>query len=318
MIVPAGSFMSHPLLISLIIFVAVFGVIAALGAAISSAKETKRKRTEDLKVLKAALAAPASPTLTGTKVDPAAETLAGAFTPRSQSELAGLKASLAAAGFATSQAVPLYASMRLISLVSGAFAGSAATLFINVPPRYQSLLVVIGLGIGLYAPQIVLKILATRRQKRITRALPDALDLIVISVDVGQGLDASLRRIIAHCSSSSRELCTEFRLFLNHLNMGVPRREALHQLGARAGVPELNSFSAVLAQADRFGSSISESLRSLSESMRIRRRQQAEEKAQQTAVKLIFPLVLFIFPGIFAVLVGPAAISLYRDLCAAN
>ena len=96
--------------------------------------------------------------------------------------------------------------------------------------------------------------------------------------------------------------------------MGRPRSEVLHELGARNGVPDLRALAAVLIQADRFGSSVAQALRTQSDAMRIRRRQMAEEKAAKTAVKLIFPLVLFIFPGIFVILVGPAAITMVREM----
>ena len=98
------------------------------------------------------------------------------------------------------------------------------------------------------------------------------------------------------------------------LQMGRPRVEVLHELGARTGVSDLRALAAVLIQADRFGSSVAQALRTQSDSMRIRRRQLAEEKAAKTAVKLIFPLVLFIFPGIFVILVGPAAITMVREM----
>ncbi|MDZ4686382.1 MAG: type II secretion system F family protein [Planctomycetaceae bacterium] len=239
------------------------------------------------------------------------------FQPRSEAELEGLKKGLAAAGFQSTGAVAAFATVRLLSLIAGASCGSMPSLLQSLDARYQPLLLLVGLTIGLYLPGIVLRTLAKRRQKRILKALPDTLDLLIISIEVGQALDTALRNIVEHLSLHGADLCVELRTFLNQLNMGKSRREALQSLGARSGVAELNSLAAVLIQADRFGSSISDSLRDLSEAIRIRRRHLAEEKAQQAAVKLIFPLVLFIFPGIFAVLVGPAAISLYRDFVAA-
>jgi tight adherence protein C len=106
----------------------------------------------------------------------------------------------------------------------------------------------------------------------------------------------------------------EFQLSNFQLQMGMPRADVLHELGARTGVEDLRSLAAILIQADKFGSSIAQALRVQSDSMRTKRRQLAEEKAAKTAVKLIFPLVLFIFPGIFVVLVGPAAITIVRDM----
>jgi tight adherence protein C len=111
-----------------------------------------------------------------------------------------------------------------------------------------------------------------------------------------------------------RVISEEFALSNFQLQIGRARAEVLHELGTRSGVDDLRSLSAILVQADKFGSSIAQALRVQSDSMRTRRRQLAEEKAAKTAVKLIFPLVIFIFPGIFVVLVGPAAITMVRDM----
>jgi tight adherence protein C len=109
-------------------------------------------------------------------------------------------------------------------------------------------------------------------------------------------------------------LSAEFALANFQLQMGRPRSQVLHELGARTGVQDVRTLAGVLIQAERFGSSVAQALRVQSDSMRVRRRQIAEEKAAKTAVKLIFPLVLFIFPGIFVVLVGPAAITMVRQM----
>jgi tight adherence protein C len=231
--------------------------------------------------------------------------------------LGWLKQDLTAAGFQSTTAIATYSTVRLLAFISAASISTTVCAAAKIESRFQPLILLVGLMVGLYLPRFVLRSLAKRRQKRILKALPDTLDLLVISIDAGQGLDAALRKILDRMPSQAADLGAEFRTYLNQLNMGMLRREALHQLGARSGVVELNSLAAVLNQADRFGISISDSLRDLSEAMRIRRRHLAEERAQKTAVKLIFPLVLFLFPGIFAVLVGPAAITLYRDFVGA-
>jgi tight adherence protein C len=123
-----------------------------------------------------------------------------------------------------------------------------------------------------------------------------------------------MRKVSEEMKRTYRVLADEFALTNFQLQMGRPRGEALHELGVRTGVSDLRALAAVLIQADKFGSGIAQALRVQSESMRTRRRQLAEEKAAKTAVKLIFPLVLFIFPGIFVVLVGPAAITMVRDM----
>jgi len=137
---------------------------------------------------------------------------------------------------------------------------------------------------------------------------------LVVCVEAGLGLDQAMRKVSEEMKNTYRVLAKEFALSNFQLQMGRARGEVLHELGLRTGVSDLRSLSGVLIQADKFGSSIAQALRVQSDSMRTRRRQMAEEKAAKTAVKLIFPLVLFIFPGIFVILVGPAAITMVREM----
>jgi len=173
---------------------------------------------------------------------------------------------------------------------------------------------VIGGGIGFYLPSIVLAVLRKGRIERIFLSLPDALDLLVVCVEAGLGLDAAMRRVSEELEDTAPDVCSEFALCNLQLQMGRQRREVLHDLGIRSGVDDMRALSAILIQADKFGSSIAQALRVQSDSMRVKRSQMAEEQAAMTAVKMIFPLVLFIFPGIFVVLVGPAAIMMINGL----
>ncbi|MEI8190771.1 MAG: type II secretion system F family protein, partial [candidate division NC10 bacterium] len=161
---------------------------------------------------------------------------------------------------------------------------------------------------------LLVSYLGRRRRQAIFFALPDALDLMVVCVEAGLGLDQAMRKVADEMKRTYRILAAEFALANFQLQMGRPRAEVLHELGTRTGVGDLRALAAVLIQADRFGSSVAQALRTQSDSMRIRRRQLAEEKAAKTAVQLIFPLVLFIFPGIFVILVGPAAIKMVREM----
>jgi tight adherence protein C len=174
--------------------------------------------------------------------------------------------------------------------------------------------IIVGAGLGFYLPELVLGFIKRGRQEKIFLQLPDTLDLLVVCVEAGLGLDAGMRRVCDELSDSAPELTSEFGFANKQLQMGRPRREVLHDLGVRTGVDDMRALAAILIQADKFGSSIAQALRVQSDSMRVKRRQIAEERAQQTAVKMIFPLVLFIFPGIFVVLVGPAAISMINGL----
>jgi tight adherence protein C len=169
-------------------------------------------------------------------------------------------------------------------------------------------------GISFYLPEIVLWVIKKGRQDNIFYGLPDALDLMVVCVEAGLGLDQAMRKVTEEMKKTFRVIAEEFALSNLQLQMGRARNEVLHDLGSRTGVDDLKALAAILIQADKFGSSVAQALRVQSDSMRTRRRQIAEEKAAKTAVKLIFPLVIFIFPAIFVVLVGPAAITMINEL----
>ncbi len=163
-------------------------------------------------------------------------------------------------------------------------------------------------------PDVVVWFLGKRRRQSIFLGLPDALDLMVVCVEAGLALDQAMRKVADEMKKTYRVIAEEFALANFQLQVGRPRAEVIHDLGARNNVANLRGLASVLIQADKFGSSVANALRTQSDSMRVRRRQLAEEKAAKTAVKLIFPLVLFIFPGIFVILVGPAAVDMSKNL----
>ena len=241
-------------------------------------------------------------------------TLGNVLEPHSDLEKSSIKIKLANAGFRSESASAVYQGLRVASLLT--FVIPALIIFgFKGGFTYKTLqYVLIFGGIGFYLPSIVLWYLRTKRQREIFLTLPDALDLMVVCVESGLGLDAAMRRVTDEMKGHAKTISEEFALANLQLQMGRPRREVLHDLGVRTGVDDVRSLAAILIQADRFGSSIAQALRVQSDSMRTRRRQLAEEKAAKTAVQLIFPLVLFIFPGIFVVLVGPAAINIANQL----
>ncbi|MGQ0635796.1 MAG: type II secretion system F family protein [Planctomycetaceae bacterium] len=251
-------------------------------------------------------------------LEKAAPALSKALAPKSEFEQSKLKVSLANAGFNSPHAVELYLALKFASLIGGLILGSGYGLASWGVTQKGIFAAIVGGGLGFYLPEIVLYILKKSRQEKIFLSLPDSLDLLVVCVEAGLGLDAGLRRVSEELSDTAPELCGEFALCNFQLQMGRPRREVLHDLGVRSGVDDLKALAAILIQADRFGSSIAQALRVQSDTMRVKRSQLAEERAQKTAVKLIFPLVLFIFPGIFVVLVGPAAISMINNLLKVN
>jgi tight adherence protein C len=244
----------------------------------------------------------------------AASSLGGALEPQSELERNALRIKLANAGFRSEAAPRLYQGIRMASFLTCLVIGMAY-FGVKHGVTFKAAQYVLGCaGVGFYLPSLGLMFLIKQRQQNIFLSLPDALDLMVVCVESGLGLDAAMRRVTDEMRGHAMVLAEEFQLANLQLQMGRPRREVLHDLGVRTGVDDMRSLAAILIQADRFGASIATALRVQSDSMRTRRRQIAEEKAAKTAVQLIFPLVLFIFPGIFVVLVGPAAIQISKNL----
>ena len=250
-------------------------------------------------------------------LEKASPSLAKPLQPKSAAEVGKLKERLSAAGFRSEAAGSIFLGLKFAGLVVGLFLGGGTITSLQ-GINQNSLVWSAGIaGALFYLPEAVVGFLGGRRKDAIFLALPDALDLMVVCVEAGLGLDQAMRKVAEEMKSSYRLLSEEFALSNFQLQMGRPRSEVLHDLGMRTGVSDLRALAAVLIQADKFGSSVAQALRTQSDSMRIRRRQLAEEKASKTAVKLIFPLVLFIFPGIFVILVGPAAIMMIRQMFSA-
>jgi tight adherence protein C len=233
---------------------------------------------------------------------------------QSELEKNGLRVRLMNAGFRSESAVSVYQGLRLVCLVGFTLPAAGGFIWASGFTLAAAWKIIFFGCAGFYLPQVALGFMRSARQKEIFLTLPDALDLLVVCVESGLGLDAGLRKVTDEMKGHAKVLCEELTLANMQMQMGRPRREVLHDLGVRTGVDDVRSLAAILIQADRFGSSIAQALRVQSDAMRVRRRQLAEEKAAQVAVKLIFPLVLFIFPAIFVVLVGPAAIQIQKNL----
>ena len=240
----------------------------------------------------------------------AAPALSRALKPKDQAGEDKLRLRVLNAGFHSPAAPQLFLALKAVAGLLGVAAGfvyGGANYGLTMNAIFA---VVIGGGIGFFLPEGILYLMVKSRKEQIFLGLPDVLDLMVVCVEAGLGLDAGMKRVAAELEETHEAVCDEINVCNKQLNLGRPRRQVLHDLGVRTGVDDMRALAAVLIQADKFGSSIGEALRTQSDSMRTKRRQLAEERAQQTAVKLIFPLVLFIFPGIFAVLVGPAALMI--------
>jgi tight adherence protein C len=236
------------------------------------------------------------------------------FQPKSEQDQSKLRQELSYAGFRNENAPAIYMSLRVILGIAGLFLGGGINVFLSGLTPWAMGKTVLIAGFLFYLPTLGLMYLAKKRKEQIFLGLPDALDLMVVCVEAGLGLDQAMRKVASEMKKSYRVIAEEFSICNLQLQMGRGRTQVLQELGTRSGVDELRALASILIQADKFGSSIAQALRVQSDSMRTRRKQIAEEKAAKTAVKLIFPLVLFIFPGIFVVLVGPAAITMVREM----
>jgi len=242
-----------------------------------------------------------------------ASPLGDMIAPKKAEEQSKLRQRLAHAGFRGEVAPQVFLTIKAVGLFAGVMFGGGLALLGGFD-KWALIKLVGGLGAGFFGPDLILRLLAGRRQQAIFLSLPDALDLLVVCVEAGQGLDQAMRKVAEEMKKSYPIVAYEFGLCNMQMQMGKSRSEVMHDLGERNGVEDLRTLAAIVIQADKFGSSIAAALRVQSDAMRTRRRQIAEEKAAKTAVKLIFPLVLFIFPGIFVVLVGPAGITMVREM----
>ncbi len=187
---------------------------------------------------------------------------------------------------------------------------SAVQLTLNT----NVLILLVLAAIGYYLPNVLLANATGRRHIELQDALPDALDLMLVCVEAGLGLDAAMNRAASEIGLRSKALSDELNLVALELRMGVKRENALRNLALRTGVDDISSFVAMLVQADRFGTNVAAALRIQAETMRTHRSLRAEERAAKIPLKLLFPLIFFIFPSLMLVLMGPAMISIYRIL----
>ncbi len=216
------------------------------------------------------------------------------------------------AGYRSGTALATYNLVRIVSLGGLPALFFLGTLHFHLSPVHRFLGIALLALAGLVLPKMILRHLARRRQHRLRLSLPDALDLLVVCVEAGMGLNQAIVKVSEELERTHPEISEELRLVNLEIRAGRTRAEALRNLGERTGVDDIVSLAAMLIQTDKFGTSIARSLRVHSDSLRTERIQRAEEAAAKTTIKLIFPLLFCVFPALLVVILGPAFLNLAR------
>jgi tight adherence protein C len=234
--------------------------------------------------------------------------------PPSAAEARKVQKELMHAGFRSESAPVIYRGLQLLSLAFFPAAVAFGCAVLGRPLSSALVYIIVAVGVGGYLPRFVLKRMIKRRQLLLQWGLADALDLMVVSVEAGLGLNAALVRVGEELRSVHPDMSDEFEITNLEIRVGRERDEALRNLSERCGIDDLKSLVAMLIQADRFGTSIARAVRVYADSLRTKRRQRAEQAAQKAAVKLLMPLALFLFPTLFIVILGPAGLNLMDTL----
>ena len=239
------------------------------------------------------------------QIDPRFKGLPGI--PKSPKEMGRLRRRLAMAGYTSPTAVVIFSVANLATPV---LFGLAAIAVLGVGKGW--LLGLIAVAIGYLLPGMFLSRKAEHRKREIREGLPDALDLFIVCVEAGCGLDQAVVKASDELGLTYPALAYELRLITTEIRAGKPRVEAFRNFAARTKVDDVQSLVALLVQTDKFGTSLAQALRTHADTSRTKRRQNAEERAGKIGVKLVFPLVLFLFPALYIVILGPAAITFLR------
>ncbi len=220
---------------------------------------------------------------------------------------------LLAAGYRTDTAIKVYYGIKVVLAVVLFLVAVFCRPYIT-NPILSIVVLPAGALAGYFGPNMVLDKLIDRRREQIRFSLPDALDLMVVCMEAGLGLDQAIANVSRELMRTHRSISEEFSLVTLEMRAGKRRGEALKNLADRTGESELRKLVATMIQADRFGTSIAEALRTHSEFMRVRRRQEAEERAAKVGVKLVFPIFFFILPSMLLVAAGPGLLQLFKGL----
>jgi tight adherence protein C len=234
--------------------------------------------------------------------------------PASATEAKKLQKQLMHAGFRSAEAPLIYRAIHLASMAGFPLIVAGVCALTARPLQNALIYIIMAFVAGFFLPRYFLGRITRNRQRELRWGLADALDLMVVSVEAGLGLNAAMMKVSSELRDVHRAIAVEFELANLEIRVGRERDEALRNLAERTGVDDLRSLVAMLIQTDKFGTSIAKGLRVFSDSLRTKRRQRAEQEAQKAAVKLLFPLACFLFPTLFIAILGPAAINLMDTL----
>lgn len=238
----------------------------------------------------------------------------GEALPVNPDDASAMRSDLIAAGYRSDKALAIFIGTRVLACVGLVVLALIFRGYITTNPILAIVIPVAAGFLGFMGPSFYLDHLITRRQELIRFALPDALDLLVVSVEAGLGLDQAIQHVARELADTHPELSEEFQLVNLEIRAGSRRLDALRHLAQRTREPELRKLVAILVQTDRFGTSIADSLRTHSDFMRVRRRQEAEERANKVGVKLVFPIFFLILPSMLVVAAGPGVLQVVKYL----
>jgi len=230
--------------------------------------------------------------------------------PPSATEARKTQKLLMQAGYRSPEASIIYRGIHVASMAGIPVITAGVTTYFAQAFSTVLIAVMIAFVMGFFLPPFFLKRTISKRQRELRWGLADALDLMVVSVEAGLGLNAAMMKVSSELKDVHMAVASEFELANLEIRVGRDRDEALRNLAERTGVDDLRSLVAMLIQTDKFGTSIAKGLRVFSDSLRTKRRQRAEQEAQKAAVKLLFPLSCFLFPTLFIAILGPAALNL--------
>jgi tight adherence protein C len=230
--------------------------------------------------------------------------------PPSATEARKLQKQLMHAGFRSPEAPVIYRAIQIAAMAGFPLVVAGVCAILAKPLGDALIYIIIGFVAGFFLPRYFLSRITKNRQRELRWGLADALDLMVVSVEAGLGLNAAMMKVASELRDVHSAIAIEFELANLEIRVGRERDEALRNLAERSGVDDLRSLVAMLIQTDKFGTSIAKGLRVFSDGLRTKRRQRAEQEAQKAAVKLLFPLACFLFPTLFIAILGPAALNL--------